>query len=310
MFSVVIPLFNKELYIVETIRSVLNQEFKDLELVVINDSSTDRSLALIDEHFNDSRLKVISIPNSGVSVARNKGIKAASYPWIAFLDADDWWDTKFLAEIFLAIQQFPNESIFATGRCRVFKQQLERYANPFLPTDGATGIVNHYQIIQKYLPLINSSNAVIRKSLFDRNGYFRPGQRRHEDHDLWLRLCMDQDIVCTNKNLSFYRKTTEDSASQKLYSADDFSQYLDTLIEVKSKLTGTDSHYFKKYYQRFVFLAYLQNKQQYTQEKRRGIKKKIQILMGSFKSFLLDLFTVIPVYGFYKKMKGQGWGSV
>lgn len=83
MISVVIPLYNKEELITETVRSVLNQTFADFELLIVNDGSTDGSLAVASA-ISDPRIKVITIENSGVSVARNVGIKAASHDWVAF----------------------------------------------------------------------------------------------------------------------------------------------------------------------------------------------------------------------------------
>lgn len=85
-FSVVIPLYNKENYIQDTIESALNQTFADFEIIVVNDGSTDESLDIV-ENNNDSRIKTHSIKNSGVSRARNIGIQKAKSDYIVFLDA-------------------------------------------------------------------------------------------------------------------------------------------------------------------------------------------------------------------------------
>lgn len=88
IISVVIPLFNKEKQIKRTIDSVLNQEFDDFEVVVINDGSTDNSLHIV-EAIKDSRIRIITQQNSGVAAARNRGIKEASGDYVLLLDADD-----------------------------------------------------------------------------------------------------------------------------------------------------------------------------------------------------------------------------
>lgn len=137
MISVVIPLYNKEELITVTVRSVLSQTFADFELLIVNDGSTDGSLAVVSA-ISDPRIKVINIENSGVSVARNTGIKAASHDWVAFLDADDWWDHSFLEEMTKAIKSYPEHKLFAGGRSRVFKDVTERYDHPLLPSDGET----------------------------------------------------------------------------------------------------------------------------------------------------------------------------
>ncbi|HAT66053.1 MAG TPA: glycosyltransferase family 2 protein, partial [Flavobacteriaceae bacterium] len=112
MISVIIPLYNKERFIGETIQSVLNQSFADFELILINDGSTDKSEAVV-KTFNDPRIRYKSIANSGVSVARNTGIELAKFPWIAFLDADDWWAPSFLSEVETAINNNLSKNIFA-----------------------------------------------------------------------------------------------------------------------------------------------------------------------------------------------------
>lgn len=94
MFSVIIPLFNKAPYIQRAVESVLKQTFQDFEIIVINDGSTDGGELL--EGYKDDRIKVISQENQGVSIARNTGIKHASYFYIAFLDADDYWHKNYL----------------------------------------------------------------------------------------------------------------------------------------------------------------------------------------------------------------------
>jgi len=98
MISVIIPLYNKEAYISETLHSVLSQTYDKFEVIVVDDGSTDNSLQVV-RNFTDSRLRIVEKKNEGVSVARNEGIDQASFPWIAFLDADDWWAPTFLKEV-------------------------------------------------------------------------------------------------------------------------------------------------------------------------------------------------------------------
>jgi len=88
--SVVIPAYNSEKTIKETIDSVLNQTYSDLELIVVNDGSTDATLDVI-LTIDDSRIKVFSHPNSGAPVSRNRGLAESKGQYISFLDADDLW---------------------------------------------------------------------------------------------------------------------------------------------------------------------------------------------------------------------------
>ena len=86
------------------------------------------------------------------------------FDYVAFLDSDDWWAPTFLKEIVKAITNYPNNRIFATGRSRVFLEETERYSHELLPNNGDTEIISYFKVINKFLPLINSSNSVFKKT--------------------------------------------------------------------------------------------------------------------------------------------------
>lgn len=305
MISVVIPLYNKEAFITETIDSVLAQTFTEFEIIVVNDGSTDASLTKVSA-ITDPRLKIISIENAGVSVARNMGIDTAQAPWIAFLDGDDWWAPTFLEEAVQAISNYPEHKLFASGRSRVFKEVIDRYEHEYLPKDGLTAPVNYYQVISKYLPVINASNVVIHQSLFPTAGYFRPGQRKHEDHDLWMRLAVNQEVICFNKNLSFYRKTEVNTASLATFSATDFHDFLHTMVSVKEKITPQEKNYFSNYYNKYVPLVYLQYYGTYSKEEHAKVFGQIGKLLSGGPLLKVKAIKLLPLkwfYPWYKKTK-------
>ena len=97
--SIIMPVYNKELYIRESITSVINQSFKDWELIIVNDGSTDNSLSIASS-FQDSRIKVFSTKNGGVSSARNFGINHHCGDYITFFDADDILDERYLESLY------------------------------------------------------------------------------------------------------------------------------------------------------------------------------------------------------------------
>jgi glycosyltransferase involved in cell wall biosynthesis len=306
LISVIIPLYNKEEFITKTVRSVLGQSYAYFELIIVNDGSTDGSLAVA-LAFDDSRIKVISTENSGVSIARNTGINAAEYSWVAFLDADDWWDPTFLEEMTKAIKIYPEHKLFAGGRSRIFDSKIERYENEFLPDDGMTDIVNYYKVISKFLPLINSSNVIINKELFKTAGYFRQGQKKHEDHDLWLRLCVNEPVVFINRQLSFYLKAQPGSASTLYYGSKDFCTYLKTLLEVKPMIIDQEKSWLRVYYNKFILISYIQNYRQYSKsEDWEVFQLAIQLLTGKY-LFLLKFLKALPfknTYAVLKYLKG------
>ena len=108
--SIVIPAYNAERTILETIKSVQKQTFSDFEIIVINDGSTDRTLELV-LSVEEPRLKIFSYQNGGVSVARNRGISHATGEFIAFLDADDLWTSDKLELQLAGLKQHPEAGI-------------------------------------------------------------------------------------------------------------------------------------------------------------------------------------------------------
>ena len=96
--SIVMPLYNKEREVSTTISSILSQTFKNFELLVVNDGSTDLSVQVV-EKITDIRVRIINQENAGVSAARNTGVRLALSELIVFIDADDLWHPDFLATI-------------------------------------------------------------------------------------------------------------------------------------------------------------------------------------------------------------------
>ena len=113
MISVVIPLYNKEKSIAHTLKCVLNQTYRDFEVVVVDDGSKDNSAAVV-EQFEDKRIRLVRQKNGGVSAARNRGIAEARGEYVAFLDADDVWKQNHLESITNLIHQFPKSKAWAT----------------------------------------------------------------------------------------------------------------------------------------------------------------------------------------------------
>ena len=100
-YSFVIPMYNSEKYITETVCSILNQTYSDFEVIIVNDGSTDNSYSICKEIAdNDKRVKLYNNTNNGVAYSRNYGIKNALGDYIIFLDSDDYWnDSNALQEI-------------------------------------------------------------------------------------------------------------------------------------------------------------------------------------------------------------------
>lgn len=98
-FSIIIPVYKVELYLRQCINSVLNQSYKDFELILVDDGSPDNCPVICDEYASrDIRVKVIHKSNGGLSDARNAGLDIAKGEYVLFLDSDDWWDDVLALE--------------------------------------------------------------------------------------------------------------------------------------------------------------------------------------------------------------------
>lgn len=105
MISIIIPIYNAEKYLDQCIESCLEQTFSDIEIILVNDGSKDESLKICKKYAEiDSRIKVITIVNQGVSCARNEGLKNASGDYITFVDADDWIENNYIFKLYHAIK--------------------------------------------------------------------------------------------------------------------------------------------------------------------------------------------------------------
>ena len=207
MFSIIIPLYNKELSIRKTIQSALDQTFHNFEILVINDGSTDSSLSIVNE-INDKRVKVITQSNKGVSAARNLGIKKANYEWIAFLDGDDLWEPNHLKQIVKMMSIFPNKYVYATS----FKFSTNRKVYRHSRDKNIFLIENYFKEALKE-PLLWTSITVVNKSCFENVGYFREILAHGEDLDLWIRLAKKYEIIKSSEITSTYRIDAENRTS-------------------------------------------------------------------------------------------------
>lgn len=207
MFSVVIPLYNKELSIGNTIQSVLNQTYQDYEIIIVNDGSTDNSLHVV-EQINDSRIRIITKPNGGVSSARNRGIKEAKYDWIAFLDADDFWKSDHLITLHDNIIKHPEYKIFCNSYSRSFKEQ-----NIF-DQKHKIKIINDY--FKEALNNLFCWTGVvcIKRPLLDEVGFFNEKLSRGEDLEIWMNIGRNYPIVWTNKITAIYNQESENKLTR------------------------------------------------------------------------------------------------
>jgi len=257
MFSIIIPLYNKSLYIKRAIDSVMGQTFPDYEVIVVNDGSTDGGEKIV-EGYGD-RVKFILQKNQGVSEARNRGIQEAQYPWIAFLDADDFWQPVYLETILRGIEKFPTSGIFGCS-------YAQRMADLGTADPEAWFQIDDYFKRALVNTLFFTSATVIWKSFFLQNPGFDRSLARGEDLDVWFRAVL------------FFGKPVYNFSKLVFYSHEDYGQATNRIFPLQRSLSykilrddyfqtagikySVDFGVFRKryvYFNLFPYLKYAQN---------------------------------------------------
>lgn len=200
MFSVVIPLYNKEATIYNTIQAVLDQEFGYFEIIVIDDGSTDGSVETV-KTIKDDRINIISISNGGVSNARNIGVNYSKYEYIAFLDADDLWDSFYLLEINNLISKYPNCGLYASGYRIDFPNKSVVVGENYIE-----GVVDNVFKSMLFDNIIWTSACVVRKSVFEIVGGFPVGMITGEDHYMWTKVASEFNVAFCPRTLATYMR--------------------------------------------------------------------------------------------------------
>ena len=212
-FSVIIPLYNKEEHIEQTLHSVLNQSFKDFEIIIIDDGSTDNSLKIV-KSIDEKRLHIYSQKNCGAAEARNIGIIKAKAKFIALIDADDFWYPNHLAEHHKSILKFPNCSLFSNAyQLKLLNSNL---INAIYNTPKKTEphIIEDYFKASTIHPIAWTSAVSFNKEDFIDLGGFNPEILSGQDLDLFIKYGIHKTIVFNPTITCYYDKTVPNSLSK------------------------------------------------------------------------------------------------
>lgn len=209
MFSIVVPLYNKEKSVSRAIESVFGQTYGDFELIIVNDGSTDNSLGVV-EKIKDERIKIINKKNGGVSSARNVGIENANTDWICFLDADDYWKPNHLEIIAELKSKYQSGQIYSTLVCENSEKGIEFIENS-LPDNFEGFIGNYFSLASKGTIFHSSSVCVSKKALLE-IGCFDTNLKHGEDLDVWFKLMMNNIAVVKKTGTAVYDLLGENRA--------------------------------------------------------------------------------------------------
>ena len=201
--SVIIPTYNRGELVLEAIESALNQTYKDVEVIVSDDGSTDGTDELVKNTFGN-RVVLIKGNHRGVSHARNEAIKIARGEYIAFLDDDDWWDKRFLEKTVGRLEKGDVIGVF-TNYYKVYSNGMREYG---YKKGRVPPIVGLNWIIRG--SFIDPSNTVVKTEVISEAGLFDESLDTAEDWDLWLRMMkfgefayIDECLVYKRVNLDY-----------------------------------------------------------------------------------------------------------
>ena len=206
--SIIIPTYNSEKTIKETIASVQKQSFTDWELIIIDDGSEDNTVNVVRE-IDESRLRLFVYENGGVSVARNRGIAQSGGDYIAFLDADDLWDVDKLSSQIKALQLNPKAQVAYSWTNYIDESGKLLFSGPRFSYQG--NVLK--QLLQRNF-LLNASNILLRRDALKLVPGFDPEFTYAADWDFYLRLAKNFNFVLVPQYQIYYRQSANSMSTK------------------------------------------------------------------------------------------------
>lgn len=201
-FSIIIPLYNKAPYIRKALETVCAQTYRDYEIIVVNDGSTDDSAVVAESYLQHAEgicYTIISQDNAGVAAARNRGVKHASGQYMAFLDADDWWEPDYLARMAELIADYPQAGIYGCNYV-YYKPGKTRVA-----LNIPTGYINYPKAYYEGSAMpIWTGATIMPKTVLEEMGGFPLGIKLGEDFLLWAKTALHYKVAFLNEPLAYY----------------------------------------------------------------------------------------------------------
>lgn len=282
LISIIIPLYNKENYIEKTLQSAINQSYKNIEIIIINDGTTDNSIFICERVASNFRnIRILNQGNRGVSVSRNRGIMEARGSYISFLDADDLLDKDFISKLYSAIGEanaiYCNHYYIKRGK---LKKKIMHYRNG--------DILSHY-LYNRCTP--NTNSWLIKKSFLLENQIFFPEDRKWgEDMTFFIKLlCHETNIRYVKERLTIYNQDVEMSLSensinkinQDIYWLEDVIHYIKHyVLDRRRKTTAIQA--IKSYrIPGAIIYRLLQNKKFSNKQDYKKVKNKYSSLINT-----------------------------
>ncbi len=200
--SVIIPVYNSEKYIEETLKSVFAQSYKDFEVIVVDDGSTDNTAKVLSGY--KDKLIYIRKENEGISIARNTGIAHALGKYVAFIDHDDIWYPEKLGEQ-ITLLEYNRNAHLCFSDAYLIDEKGKRNGRLFNICPPFKGMVFKQLLMGNFIPILT---AVVRKEILKETGLFDPEYKMVEDWDFFIRVAKQYPVIFIDSPLAGYRVHT------------------------------------------------------------------------------------------------------
>jgi glycosyltransferase involved in cell wall biosynthesis len=220
--SIIIPAYNVENYIDKCIESIINQTYENIEIIIINDGSTDDTRKICEEFKKkDNRIIVINKENSGVSIARNIGLKAITGKYIAFVDSDDWIEKDYCETMYYSMIE-NNVDLVMCGRVNEIKATKRFNSGCGLP-DGyykVDEIISEVICPQRYKIAITPHSKLFKASIIIDNLYFQEDLKYDEDYIFNINYLYKASSVMSIGSKFLYHYRTNPTSITNTYRKD------------------------------------------------------------------------------------------
>ena len=275
--SIIVPVYNVELYIEDCLNSLLNQTYSNYEIILINDGSTDNSIEICSK-YNDQKIKIFNQNNKGVSIARNVGISLATGQYIMFVDADDMVSEKYIENLIKSIEETNTDMVV----CGYTKEKAE-LVNKKNSQEIKGEIINANTMLENMMENNLQEgylwNKIFKKSIINDNSLeFKEGVNVWEDLYFVIEYLSKSDkIFAINEKLYYYR-TREGSAVNRKETATDLVgkvKILELIMKNYNFIINNKNYYGIKRMYVTVLLKYLL---QIKKDNKELIKEKLSIV--------------------------------
>lgn len=302
-FSIIIPVYNVEKYIDGCLKSVMNQSYKDYEVIVVNDGTKDNSMDIVKNY----DVKVIEQKNQGLSAARNTGVKHAKGDYLIFLDSDDSWNENLLEEISKSLKNNPDVVRFQIQETYEDKDEVKPFNEQAFK--GKNG-VEAFETISKFHFIENAWCYAIRREYYKKNKFSFKVGTIHEDYGLTPLIIIKANKVNCIEYIGYnYLQRQGSIMSSTAYEkiqkrvGDMYEHYLYLIKEINK--TKLDSKVFKSYAANSVLLKLFElNKEDYKVYMKRVKEDKVidNLLSDTFARKIKKLIVKINPSLYYKKL--------